>query len=100
METAACSPLLDQTRMHKLLWLLASAIPLWLAAKVGAPKWGLLLAAAPFFLIAMSMDDPDEDALGEASGPFRKGALAVLGIGGLILGTVLLVLWHVLFPRP
>jgi hypothetical protein len=84
--------------MRKYLWLLVLAIPPWIAVEVDAPKWIVLLAVAPFFLLAMTLDDPDQDLLGEASGSFRKGTLIVIGAGGLVLGGVILILWQVFFP--
>ncbi|UHQ24888.1 hypothetical protein LVB77_09515 [Lysobacter sp. 5GHs7-4] len=84
--------------MLRYLWLLALVIPPWAAVEFDAPKWAIAIAAAPFFLYAMSLGDPDEDMLGEHSAAFRKGALTVMAIGGAILGTVAFVLWKVLFP--
>jgi hypothetical protein len=84
--------------MPKVAWLLLLAIPPWAAVEFDAPKWVVMLAVAPFFLFAMTLGDPDEELLGEASGTFRKGALVALGVGGLILGGVLFILWQVLFP--
>ncbi|MEG3788972.1 hypothetical protein V1318_02435 [Lysobacter sp. CCNWLW3] len=83
--------------MRKYVWLLILAIPPWVAVKLDAPKWGVVLAVAPFFILAMTLDDPDEDLLGESSGAFRKGALIAIGVGGLVLGGVLLILWQVFF---
>ena len=85
--------------MRSILWLLALALPPWAAVELGAPKWAVALAAAPFFLFAMTLDDPDEELLGEASGKFRKGALAVVGVGGLVLAGVFFILWRVFFPN-
>lgn len=84
--------------MPKIAWLLLLAIPPWVAVEFDAPKWVAMVAAAPFFLFAMTLGDPDEELLGEASGKFRKGALVVMGVGGLILGGVVFILWRVLFP--
>ena len=84
--------------MLKYAWFLILVIPPWVALEFDAPKWISMLAAAPFFLFAMTLGDPDEDLLGEASGTFRKGALLLMAVGGLFLAVVLLVLWHVLFP--
>ena len=84
--------------MFKIVWLLLLLIPAWLAVKFDASKLVTALAVAPFFIYAMTLDDPDKDLLGEASGPFRKGALIVMGAGGLALGVVVLILWQVLFP--
>ncbi|NUO75855.1 MAG: hypothetical protein HOQ32_07560 [Lysobacter sp.] len=77
---------------------MALVIPPWIAVEFDSPKWAIVIATAPFFLYAMSLGDPDEDMLGEHSTTFRKGALAVMAIGGAILGTVVFVLWKVLFP--
>ena len=84
--------------MRKYLWFVVLAIPPWAAVELDAQKWVVMLAAAPFFLFAMMLDDSDEQPLGEASESFRKGALLVLGAGGLVLGGVLFILWQVLFP--
>ena len=84
--------------MRKLLWFLVLAIPPWIAVELDAAKWIKMLAVAPLFLLAMTLDDTDEHLLGEASGSFRKGALVVIGAGGLILGAVLFILWQVFFP--
>lgn len=84
--------------MLKYVWFLVLAIPPWLAVKFDASKLIVALAVAPFFIFAMTLDDPDEDLLGAASGTFRNGALALLGAGGLALGIVVLILWQVLFP--
>jgi hypothetical protein len=46
----------------------------------------------------MSLGDPNEDLLGEASGKFRHWTLVVIVAGGLVLGGILFVLWQVLFP--
>jgi hypothetical protein len=85
--------------MRKIAWLLVLALPAWVATEFDAPKWVLMLAAAPFLLFAMTLGDPDEHLLGEASGTFRKGALIVIGVGGLILGIMFYILWLVFFPR-
>jgi hypothetical protein len=45
----------------------------------------------------MTLGDPEEDALGEASGKFRKPVLVVIAAGGLALGTVVFLLWRVFF---
>ena len=84
--------------MLKYVWLLVLAIPPWAAVEFDAPKWVVMVSAAPFFLFAMTLGDPDEDLLGEASGTFRKGAVVVIGVGGLVLGSVLFILWQVFFP--
>jgi hypothetical protein len=84
--------------MLKYVWLLVLAIPPWVAVEFDAPKWVVMVALAPFLLFAMTLGDPDEDLLGEASGAFRKGALVVMGVGGLVLGGILFILWQVLFP--
>lgn len=84
--------------MLKYAWFLVLAIPPWAAVEFDAPKWVVLVAVAPFFLFAMTLGDPDEDLLGEASGKFRKGALGVIGAGGLALGIILFILWRVFFP--
>lgn len=75
-------------RMTKILLLIALAIPPWLAAKLGAPHWALVLSAIPFFLLAMRMGDADEDMLGEASGTVGRWLFLLMGIGGLALGAV------------
>lgn len=78
--------------MSKYIWLLILTLPMWAAAELNAPKWVLLLAAAPFFLRAATLgDDPDEHLLGEGFARFRPSLLVLLGVGGLILGAVLLV---------
>lgn len=84
--------------MLKYVWLAVLAIPPWAAAEFGAPKWLIAIAVAPFFLYAMTLRDPDEDMLGEASGKFRAGALVVMGVGGLVLGAGCYLVWKVLFP--
>lgn len=84
--------------MYKIVWLLLLLIPPWIAVKFDASKLVTALAVAPLFLFAMTLDDPDENLLGDASEPFRKSALAVMGVGGLALGIVVLILWQVLFP--
>lgn len=84
--------------MLKYVWLLVLTIPPWVAAEFDAPKWVMMVSAAPFFLFAMTLGDPDEELLGEASGTFRKWARVVIGVGGLVLGCILLILWKVLFP--
>ena len=84
--------------MLKYVWLLVLAIPPWVAAEFDAPKWVVMVALAPFILFAMTLGDPDEELLGEASGTFRKGARVVIAIGALVLGSVVFILWQVLFP--
>ncbi|MEC5387850.1 hypothetical protein VVD49_19110 [Uliginosibacterium sp. H3] len=84
--------------MLKYVWLLVLTIPPWAAAEFGASKWVVGLALAPFFILAMTYGDPDEDQFGEASGAFRKGALIALFVGAIVLVTVLFILWRVFFP--
>ena len=84
--------------MLKYVWLLVLAIPPWAAAEFDAPKWIVMAALAPFLLFAMTLGDPDEELLGEASGTFRKRARVAIGVGGLVLGGILFILWQVLFP--
>lgn len=74
--------------MKKIAMLLALAIPPWLATKFGAPKWGVILSIVPFGLFAMSMGDSDENLLGKASSGVGKWLFLLVGIGGLVLGTV------------
>ena len=88
----------NEVSMLKYAWLIVLAIPPWAAAELEAPKWVVIIAIAPFFLFAMSLGDPNEDLLGEASGKFRKWTLVVIVAGGLVLGGILFVLWQVLFP--
>lgn len=83
--------------MLKYVWLLVLAIPPWVATELEAPKWATMIAVAPFFLYAMTLGDPDEELLGEASGKFRNRALVLIGAGGLILGGIILILWRVFF---
>lgn len=63
-----------------------------------APKWVALLSVAPFFLYAMTLGDPDESLLGDASAGFRRGTLVVVAAGGLVMIGVIYVLWQVFFP--
>ena len=84
--------------MRKYVWLLLLGIPPWVAVQFEAQKWFVMLAAVPFFLFAMTLGDPDEDLLGEASGKFRKVVLVVIGAGTIVLGSVLFILWTVFFP--
>ncbi len=84
--------------MLKYIWLLVLAIPPWAAVEFNSPKWVVTIAVVPFFLLAMTLGDPDEHLLGKASGKFSKSALILIGIGGLILGSVLFILWQVFFP--
>ena len=84
--------------MLKYIWLLVLAIPPWVAVEFDSPKWVVTIAIAPFFLFAMSLGDSDEHLLGEASGKFRKWALVLIVVGGLVLGSALFILWQVFFP--
>ncbi|WP_431098492.1 hypothetical protein [Polaromonas aquatica] len=84
--------------MLKYVWLLVLAIPPWAAAEFDAPKWLVAIAVAPFLLFAMTLGDPDEHLLGESSTKFRKGALVAIVAGGLVLGSILFILWRVFFP--
>jgi len=84
--------------MLKYVWLLVLAIPPWMAVEFDAPKWVVMVALAPFLLFAMTLGDPDEELLGEASGTFRKGARVVIAVGALVLGIVIFILWQVFFP--
>ncbi|MFZ6801348.1 hypothetical protein [Undibacterium sp. Di24W] len=84
--------------MRKYIWLLLLTIPPWAAVEFGSPKWVVTVAVVPFFLLAMTMGDSDEYLLGEASEKFRKGALVVIGVGGLILGGAFFILWQLFFP--
>ncbi|MEO7887613.1 hypothetical protein [Polaromonas sp.] len=85
--------------MLKYVWLVILAMPPWAAAEFDAPKWVVIVALVPFFLVLSILGDPDENLLGEASGKFRKGALGVMGVGGLVLGVVFFILWQVFFPK-
>lgn len=58
----------------------------------------MMVAVAPFFLFAMTLGNQDKDLLGAASGAFRKGAFVVMGVGGLVLGSILFILWQVFLP--
>ena len=62
------------------------AIPPWATVEFDLPKWVVMIATVPFFLFAMTLGDPDEDLLGEESEKFRRGALVLIGIGGLACG--------------
>lgn len=84
--------------MLKYVWLLVLAVPPWAAVKFDAPKWIVVLAVVPFLIFAMTLGDPDENLLGEASGKFRKSALVIIVAGGLAVGTVFFILWRVFFP--
>ena len=78
--------------MSKYLWLLVLALPIWAAVEFDAPKWVSVLTALPFFLRAAALGDhPDEHLLGEGFAHYRPSILAVLLVGGLILGATLLV---------
>ena len=76
--------------MRKIALLLSLALLPWFAHKLGGPKWVLLTAATPFFLLAMSMnskeDDPEQNMFGEASEAIGKWALLLLGIGAFVFG--------------
>ena len=74
--------------MSKILFLLALAIPPWLAGKFDAPKWVLLLSSVPFGLLAISMGDPDEHMFGEASEKVGRYLFLLLGLGGTALGVL------------
>lgn len=41
--------------MLKYAWLLVLAIPPWAAAEFDAPKWGVMVAIAPFLIFAMTL---------------------------------------------
>jgi hypothetical protein len=84
--------------MRKYLWLVMLAIPPWVAVELDASKWIVMLAVVPFFLFAMTLDDPDEHLLGEASSGFRKATLLFIGAGGIVLTGVIYILWQVFFP--
>ena len=74
--------------MSKILWLIAFTLPPWLAAKLDAPKWAVLLSLVPFGLLAMRMGDPDEEMFGDASPKVGRFLFLLLGIGGVALGAV------------
>ncbi|MBK8284908.1 MAG: hypothetical protein IPK97_08420 [Ahniella sp.] len=61
--------------MRKLVWLVALAIPPWIASDLEAPKWVLLISVATFFLLAMNMGNHEEDLLGDAS-PISAGSVS------------------------
>lgn len=84
--------------MLKYVWLLVLAIPPWAAVEFDSPKWVVMVAVAPFFLLAMTLGNPEENLLGESPEKFRKGALVAIGIGGLVLGGAFFILLRVLFP--
>lgn len=81
--------------MMRYVWLVLLAIPPWVVTALGAPKWGVLVAAAPFFIRAATLgDDPDEHLLGEGFAKSRMPVLLLLLIGGVILGGALLVVFR------
>jgi uncharacterized protein (DUF983 family) len=78
--------------MSKYIWLLVLALPIWAAIEFDAPKWVSVLTAIPFFLRAATLGNhPDEHLLGEDISQYRPSILAVLVVGGVILGAALLV---------
>jgi uncharacterized protein (DUF983 family) len=78
--------------MSKYIWLLVLILPMWAAIELDAPKWVSVLASVPFFLRAATLGDhSDEHLLGEGFAQYRPPILVVLVVGGLILGTALLV---------
>jgi hypothetical protein len=86
--------------MSKYLWLVLLAVPPWVAEKLDAPKWVLLLAAAPFFFRAATLgDDPDEHLLGEGFARFRRPVLLMLLVGGFVFGTVMLIVFRAASDR-
>lgn len=81
--------------MNKIVWLVLLAIPPWVAAELGAPKWVLLLTSAPLFIRAATLgNDSEEYLLGEGFAEYRGSFLAILIVGGLVLGVVLLVVFQ------
>lgn len=59
--------------MSKYIWLVILVIPMWAAAELDAPKWVLMLTAAPFFLRAATLGDhPDEHLLGEGFAQYSR----------------------------
>lgn len=74
--------------MTKILWLIALALLPWLATRLDAPKWAVLLSLVPFGLLAMSMGDSDEEMFGDASPKVGRFLFLLLGIGGVALGAV------------
>lgn len=75
--------------MTKILWLIALALLPWLATRLDAPKWAVLLTLVPFGLLAMSMGDSDEEMFGDASP--KVGRFLFLGLGmGMGMGSVAL----------
>lgn len=74
--------------MTKILWLIALALLPWLATRLDAPKWAVLLSLVPFGLLAMSMGDSDEEMFGDASSKVGRLLFLLLGIGGVALGAV------------
>ena len=84
--------------MRKLVWLVALTIPPWIASELGAPKWVLLISVAPFFLLAMTMGNHEEDLLGDAAPTFRRLTLPLVAIGGIALAYFVYSMWRVYFP--
>lgn len=84
--------------MRKLVWLVALAIPPWIASELEAPKWVLFISVAPFFLLAMSMGNHEEDLLGDASPSFRRFMIPLVVIGGIVLVSLVYSMWRVFFP--
>ena len=79
--------------MSKYIWLLVLVLPMWAAVELDAPKWVLTFTVVIFFARAATLGDhPDEHLLGEDFAKYRPFILAVLGLGGLILGAALLML--------
>jgi len=74
--------------MTKILWLIALALLPWLATRLDAPKWAVLLTLVPFGLLAMSMGDSDEEMFGDASPKVGRFLFLGLGMGGVALGLV------------
>ena len=74
--------------MKQCLILVALTLPIWIADRLGAPKWGLMLASLPFFLMAASMGDPDETMFGEASETIGGWLLVLVGMGCALAGWI------------
>jgi hypothetical protein len=85
--------------MRKYALLVALAIPPWAASELGAPRWGITLALAPFLLFALSLDNAEEEQPGNASRNLRRGLLLVLVAFGLAFWGLLHVLWQARVPR-
>lgn len=79
--------------MKRIVWLLILLIPPCLASTFEAPRWVALASAVPILVFAIATDDSHE----RESSAFGRSVLALMIIGGLVMGGTFFVVLRALF---